>query len=1314
MKSIGSIVVWVIALLVLAVAAWGITLYAGWPLWMAVALFAGAIGAWFLVRYLRRLAVMMRSRSKLAAQVRAARGEAAAAAGSPETQLVRKWKAAVATLRNSNLRRQGNPLYVLPWFMVIGRSGTGKTTALTRARLSSPIQKVSQAGEIAQTANCDWWYFDRAVVIDCAGRYVDAQDDAQDRREWELGLDLLGRYRPQEGLDGLVLAVSADRLTTPDPDAMIEEGRVARARIEQLIRMFGKRFPVYVLVTKCDRLYGFEAWAHALPAHALDQAMGYLADEAAEGTPAQFVERAFASIGARLEKLRLALVARQTSVPPELLLFPGELDSLRPGLQAFVDACLADNPYFERPFLRGVFFSSGLQAGGAVSALLGEGVPPVPPHAGASAGLFLHDFFDRILPQDRRIARPAMLVNPWRRVTRHTGLAACWLLLAALGIAMTLSFVGNMRTIELVRETLPGQLAFTGRLDQDAATLARLSDTLIEVERNNRSWLSRWVGAGTGDEALQARLKARFVSDYRARILPTLDQNEAGDIQRAAAGGTTLPEVALDIVRSINLLKARRNGADRFALEAMRQPLPSSHYDAQLNQQLAELASAYLAWSAPDDRRLAERLDMENALLSNISDADPQMTWLASLVTDTGTNAPVRGIDFWSAATATSVAVSSGEPVATDGAYVSAVYTGAGRKTIDGYLEEVRDATGDEARFDAGRAAFEHWYQDRRVMVWRKFVNDFLAMPKPLSNEADWRAAMGQMTSARSPYFEVIRRVAEEFQGEADESLPWLGFTRRFTSMLDQASGLGSAGKLMGPVAKWAGAINATGGAALRQTLGGEPQQGGQTIRTEVAAVDSLREYLGALGQIGAASVAGSGKAYQLAVDFHQASADPAARPSPVQAMMQTFARLRSLTGDDDASTEAIWRLAQAPSDFLLRYIEQQASCELQKDWQADVLWPLQTVTGDAATNDQLFGAKGSVWTFADGPAKPFLVRGATRYGVVQTTGYSMPFTEAFLPMLNGAVDQRVALLVNAQRSAAQQQSDQLQAQQSQLQWQQELQRIDAALAAAKAKADAASAQSLPLTVSAQPTGVNPDANARPFATILSIQCAAGAQVLNNYNFPVSSSFVWVPNQCSDTTLQIKIGDLVLTRKYTGQLGFAGFMTDFRDGVHAFVPNDFPSQRSALAALGVTQLTVRYNFDGLSAALGAADDIGAYAALQKSSEARRQQIKDAQFQQQQQDLAQKIAAQGAGFAVPLPASLAPADPGTPAVPPTIGQCWATDADATERRVRPDVSAMIRRLVRAAGQEQNAIPSPLPPRPPLPPGLQMSAGPVAGP
>ncbi|HET7835037.1 MAG TPA: type VI secretion protein IcmF/TssM N-terminal domain-containing protein, partial [Variovorax sp.] len=329
MKFLRQLFVWILVLVLLSLFGWAVALYLGWPWWSAIAIVCGAVGLYFLYRFVRRLVVAARSRSTIALPEKEQRLRTEAM--SPKAVLKRRWKAAADTLRRSALRRHGNPLDVLPWYMMVGRSGAGKTTALTRSRVSSPLQQIDRNAPIEQTANVDWWFFDDAVVIDCAGRYVESEGSAEDREEWGVVLDQLARYRPHEGINGLVLAIDVRRLQQPDRDGLAEEGRALRERIEQLIRLFDKRFPIYVLVTQCDHVYGWEEWSARLEPGALDHAMGYLVT----GSESGFVDQAFARIGRRLGLLRLQLAARAPGATPALLMFPSELENIKGGLRLF-------------------------------------------------------------------------------------------------------------------------------------------------------------------------------------------------------------------------------------------------------------------------------------------------------------------------------------------------------------------------------------------------------------------------------------------------------------------------------------------------------------------------------------------------------------------------------------------------------------------------------------------------------------------------------------------------------------------------------------------------------------------------------------------------------------------------------------------------------------------------------------------------------------------------------------------------------------------------------------------------------------------
>lgn len=1263
MKTLRALFLWLLILVVLGAVSWAITLYMQWPLWTIAALVLGALGVYFLVRFSIRLVQVYQSRTRMA-KLSGTEQKRVARALTPRAALIRKWTAATNLIRKSSLKRFGNPLYVLPWFMVIGKSGTGKTTALTRTRLASSLQKVSQVAPVEQTANYDWWFFDRAVVIDCAGRYVEAADLDQDRSEWELGLDLLAKYRGKEGLNGLVLAISTERLVHPEKDSLMDEGRVIRGRIDQLIRLFGKRFPIYVLVTQCDRIYGLEQWVGMLPENSLEQAMGYLATTTTSGPDEpKFLDKAFDCIEDRLQGLRLELINRKTGkVEPSLLLFPNELSQLKPGLEVFLRSALGDNAYLETPFLRGLFFSSGQQEGGAVSTLLGNVLPPAERHASTNAGLFLHDLFGRILPQDRYISLRASLRNPWRSATQNLGLLSWLLLSAAVAIFMTYGFLENTETMRLLAERSRDTPKFVGRLDEDTSTLEKIGETIALIESRNDNWKTQWMVESTNIDDLEAKLKGSFTDNFRKYIVPLTDADYNSDIQRVmqAEPGTEYAEMARNAVRYINILKARERGAELAALKAMPQRQDVVRYTPAMYTQMNALYAANVAWSLPGDSYVPSRLRFERQVLDRMVFRDPTMKWLTFLPGSDPTSKPVTVAEFWRG-TSNDMATRT---AATTEPQVPAAFTRAGKRNIDQFLVEMEKSIEDGPKFLTQRAAFETWYKAQRFQVWQKFAAAFPGTERTLAGEAEWQAALGVVASAKSPYYLVMDRLDDEFSDLPVAQLPgWLQLSRELGKLRAQASRMSSVGSTL----KVVDAINTVGNKAINEVLSGTPATGEATVKDNLAAAAAIQNYQKNLAGIAAEVATGPGKAWQLAADFHGFSNDPAVKTSSLQTAAAQMVGLRKLVGFQGPEEEAVWQLMAGSLRFLLLYTEEQASCSLQKEWESKVDWPLQTAPNMAAMIDQLYGAKGSIWAFVDGPAKPFIQRDSNRFGIVQTLGYSVPFTSEFLPMLNDAAGRRVEHLVMQQQTELEDQTQKLQGEKEQLQTQQALAQVDRAIADNKQKAEVLKAQVLQLGITGQPTSINPGAKAKPFLTVLTIQCAAGARVINNYNFPASDSFPLGERSCGEVTLQIKIDDLVLTKKYPGTQGMIRFLQDFRDGSRQFNVDEFPAAKARLEALGVRQFGVHYSFDGQAAILKNAQQLELLDKLEKDKTAEKQRLQDGQFAQAQKGIQTKIANVNRTPSTEI------------SVTKQIGVCW--NARLTAHRAQ-DTEAMFKSLAAA--------------------------------
>ncbi|MCC5975170.1 MAG: type VI secretion system membrane subunit TssM, partial [Rubellimicrobium sp.] len=119
--------------------------------------------------------------------------------------LAKRMSEALATLRKSGGKSY---LYDLPWFVIIGPPGAGKTTALANSGLEFPL-KGSAGGAVegfGGTRYCDWWFTEEAILIDTAGRYTTQDSDkTADSTSWQSFLSLLKRSRPKQPINGVIL-----------------------------------------------------------------------------------------------------------------------------------------------------------------------------------------------------------------------------------------------------------------------------------------------------------------------------------------------------------------------------------------------------------------------------------------------------------------------------------------------------------------------------------------------------------------------------------------------------------------------------------------------------------------------------------------------------------------------------------------------------------------------------------------------------------------------------------------------------------------------------------------------------------------------------------------------------------------------------------------------------------------------------------------------------------------------------------------------------------------------------------------------------
>ena len=194
------------------------------------------------------------------------------------------------------------------------------------------------------------------------------------------------------------------------------------------MRALGAKFPVYVLVTKTDKVLGLTGLSGVLSSDLLAQAMGQT-NNALKDDPAGIVTQTLDVVTDRLKDIRLLLLNQNPAADPSLLMFPDELIAIKPGLMAFVEATFEQNPYQETPVLRGLYFSqrpAGRQhlfsTFGRPGRIQGpQGGPAGDGSGSVSAGLLQPD------PAGRpEYSGASVEYVAWRRMTRSLGLLA-WL-----------------------------------------------------------------------------------------------------------------------------------------------------------------------------------------------------------------------------------------------------------------------------------------------------------------------------------------------------------------------------------------------------------------------------------------------------------------------------------------------------------------------------------------------------------------------------------------------------------------------------------------------------------------------------------------------------------------------------------------------------------------------------------------------------------------------------------------------------------------------------------------------------------------------
>jgi type VI secretion system protein ImpL len=449
------------------------------------------------------------------------------------------------------------PLSTLPLYLLLGPEGSGKTSAFVASGLEPQLLAGEGTTPVSSTRLANLWFAKNAVFAEIGGRAFSG-----DPARWTPLLRLLrgtstipawrrllGESERHSELRGVIAFCDSQEFTgaASDPQRLERSVRNWQERLRAVAEVFGVGFPVYLAISKCDKIPFFGDFFRRLSESEANQVLGYTLPAVTDRSSSEvFAEAEAKRLTASFRTLYHALAQRRVThlamepnpaLRPGIYEFPRELKRIRSPLVQFLTDVFRPNTLGPAPVLRGYYLLgtreteaalndpaatrvdfAGLADSLETTRLFDGGATQLfQPGAHKSAGpgrfvprwIFVTDLFHRVVLPDR-LARPVVATND--RMERYRALAlgtVCGLcILLCCGFAWSW---GNNRGLLAGLRTAISARTSTHSVPASFDELHSLDQLRLQIRRLEAGlpWSYHW-GLYSGDRVLSQARTAYF------------------------------------------------------------------------------------------------------------------------------------------------------------------------------------------------------------------------------------------------------------------------------------------------------------------------------------------------------------------------------------------------------------------------------------------------------------------------------------------------------------------------------------------------------------------------------------------------------------------------------------------------------------------------------------------------------------------------------------------------------------------------------------------------------------------------------------
>ena len=404
----------------------------GGALWViagGIILIAAVLGIyWFVLRWVRKRKAQKMSATLGQHNTLAPTGLSNPAARARLDDLRQNFSAGI-----QKFKAAGKDIYSLPWYCLIGEPGSGKTEAVRHSNIGFPPGLQDECQGVGGTINMNWWFTNQAVILDTAGRLLFEDVVAGSTNEWREFLRLLNKTRPNQPINGMLLTIPSDSLIRDTAEEIERKAHKIAVQLDEIQRILDVRFPVFVIITKCDLIHGFREFFENITDPDLQHQMVGWSNPETLDTPfrPELVDQNLEGLIERLERYRTGLIQDPTprdtakkriDETDSLFAFPTNLKLLFPRLRRYMEMIFVAGEWSQKPlFLRGIYFTSSMQEGSAMdqdlAEALGLSLEELPEERAweREKAYFLRDTYTQKVFKERYLVTRASNTKKWVR-----------------------------------------------------------------------------------------------------------------------------------------------------------------------------------------------------------------------------------------------------------------------------------------------------------------------------------------------------------------------------------------------------------------------------------------------------------------------------------------------------------------------------------------------------------------------------------------------------------------------------------------------------------------------------------------------------------------------------------------------------------------------------------------------------------------------------------------------------------------------------------------------------------------------------------